>query len=437
MIETLGTLYRQAGHDFPPVPHIEQRGESISNATPGSMTYEALTFGTPTYTGRSVNPNTAMQYSAVWACIKILSEAVSSVSLLTYRNVSPDGLVRDLAVNDYRYRMLREQPNEEMSSMQWREFGMAALLGWGNWYNYLDLDGRGRIKMIYPLRPDWVIPLRNTRTGRMEYRYTPLYPLAAPVPPGVYDPEQILHIPGLGWDGIVGYSPIGMLRNAIALGMSQEEYSARLVGNNNRPNVALVSAAAIKDPEALRASWKKAYGGVQNTGEVAVLHGGLDLKTFTINPVDAQFLEGRSFQLSEIARIFNVPLGMLHDTLSKPETYASAEQADIRFVKHSVRPWCVRIEQKMNLSVLASNDALTCEHDLTDLYRGDLASQMNAYKSGVSGGLVTPNEGRVRLKFPPHTDKKANELYMQAQMVQLGTPPPAAPQKKPALPQAA
>jgi len=432
MIETLGSLYRKSGHEFPPIAAIEKRGESISSAYPGSATYETLTFGSPTYTGRSVSPNTAMQYTAVWACIKILSECLGSISLLTYRNLSDDGLVRELATKDYRYRMLREQPNAEMSSMQWREFGMASLLGWGNWYNYIDLDQRARIKMIYPLRPDWVIPLRNMRTGRMEYRYTPLYPMASPVPPGVYDPEQILHIPGLGWDGIVGYSPIGMLRNAVSLGMAQEEFSARMVGNNNRPSVALVSTATVKDPKAVREEWKRVYGGLQNTGEVALLHGGMDLKTFTINPVDAQFLESRSFQLAEIARIFNVPLGMLHDTLSKPETYASAEQADIRFVKYSIRPWCVRIEQKINLSVLASQDALTCQHDLTDLLRGDLVSQMNAWKSGVTGGIATPNEARTRLNLPPNKDPKADKLFMQAQMVPIGTPPPVALKPEPA-----
>lgn len=428
MIETLGTLYRQAGHDYPSIP--ERRSESISTAIPGSAAYEALTFGTPTYTGRSINPNTALQFSAVWACFKILCEGVSSLPLLTYRNLSADGLHRTFAIDDYRYRMLREQPNPEMSSMQWREFGMASLLGWGNWYNYLDFDARGRIKQIYPLRPDWMIVLRNPRTLQLEYRYTPLYPFAAPVPPGVYTPEQILHVPGLGWDGLVGYSPVSMVRNAIALGLGQEEYQARLIGNNNRPNVALVSQLPVKDPEKMRAEWKRVYGGLNNTGEIAVLHGGVDLKTFTINPADAQFLESRSFQISEIARIFNVPLGMLHDVLSKPETYASAEQADIRFVKYSIRPWCVRIEQKLNLTVLASQDALTCRHDLTDLMRGDLLTQAQAYNSLCGGGIMRRNEARVKLDLDPDPTPEADELTVQQQYVVLGQAGPAAPQKQ-------
>ena len=231
MIETLadGVLTR-GGFDMLAAPQsVERRSESISSALPGTGAYESLTFGSPTYTGRSVNPNTAMTYTAVWACVKILSEAVGSLPLLTYRNLSPDGLIRDLATDDYRYRMLREQPNEEQSSMQWREFGMASLALWGNWYNYLEWDGRGRLKAIWPMRPDWVIVLRNPRTLKLEYRYHPLYPFSAPIPAGVFDPYQIMHVPGFGWDGIVGYSPITMCRNAVALGQAYEEQGGRFV----------------------------------------------------------------------------------------------------------------------------------------------------------------------------------------------------------------
>jgi HK97 family phage portal protein len=368
-----------------------------------------------------VNPNTAMTYTAVWACIKILAEGVGSLPLFTYRNVTPDGLVRKLAVEDYRYRMLREQPNEEMTSMQWREFDMASLCGWGNFYNYLDWDLRGRLKAIWPLRPDWVIVLRNPRTMKLEYRFTPLYPFAGPVQAGVYDPFQIMHVPGLGWDGIVGYSPITMCRNAIALGQAMEEHGGRTFAGGALQRVALVSPAnsTIKDPEQIRTEWRKRYGGLEKTGEVAILHGGLDVKTFGINPKDAQFLEGRSFQLAEIARIFNVPLGMLHDVLSKPETYASAEQADLRFVKYSIRPWCTRIEQKINLTVLNSQDSLTCRHDLTDLLRGDLNSQAMAYNTLCGGGIMARNEARVRLDLPPDSDPEADKLTVQAQMVPL------------------
>lgn len=430
MIETLGSLIKQAGHELPP---LQKRSETITSAIPGSGAYEALTLGSPTYTGRSVNPNTALTYTAVWACFKILCEGVGSLPLLTFRNVTPDGLVKKLAIEDYRYRMLREQPNDEMSSMQWREFVMQSLLGWGNSYNYLDMDGRGRIKSIWPLRPDWVIPLRSPKTLKLEYHYTPLYPFAIPVPPGIYHTDTILHIPGMGWDGVVGYSPITMCRNAVSLGQAYEEHGGRTFSNGAVPRVALVApqGVTIKDPQQIKTEWKKNYGGLEHSGEVAILHGGLDLKTFSINPKDAQFLEGRSFQLAEIARIFNVPLGMLHDVLSKPETYASAEQADIRFIKYSIRPWCTRIEQKVNITVLASQDTLTCRHDLTELSRGDLLSQATAYNTLCTGGIMKRNEARVRLDLDPDDNPAADELTVQNQNVKLGEDPKPLEPKRP------
>jgi HK97 family phage portal protein len=418
LIETLAGGVLRGGYDMLGRPELRS-GESISSALAGTAAYESLTFGSPTYTGRTVNPNTAMTYTAVWACVKILCDALSSLPLLTYRNLSSDGLIRELATGDYRYRMLREQPNEEMTSMQWREFGLASLLLWGNWYNYLEWDGRGRLKAIWPMRPDWVIVLRNPRTLKLEYRYTPLYPFSAPIPAGVYEPFQVMHVAGLGWDGIVGYSPITMCRNAVALGQAYEEQGGRFVAGGGSQKLALVSAGAVKDPEDVKRKWHEAYGGLENSGKVAVLQGGLDVKTFGIPPKDAQFLEGRSFQLAEMARLFNVPLGMLNDVLSKPETYASAEQADIRFVKHNVRPWGTRIEQKINVTILSSQNELTCSHDLTDLYRGDLLSQAQGYNTLCTGGIMKRNEARVKMNLPPDSDPEADKLTVQAQIVPL------------------
>jgi HK97 family phage portal protein len=423
MIETLGSLCRRAGHNFPP---IAQRSESISSAVPGSGTYEALTFGAPSYTGRSVSPGSAMTYTAVWCCVNGISKAAASVDLLTYRSISPDGKIRQLAVDDYRYRLLREQPNEEMSSMQWRQFMLSSLLLWGNSYNYLEWDGRQRLKAIWPLRPDWVIILRNPVTKKLEYRYNPQYPFASPVPAGVFDPYQILHIPGLGYDGIVGYSPITMMRNAVALGQAYEEQGGRFIAGGGTQKVALVApvGSKVSDPEAVRAEWNRRNGGLDKVGEVAILHGGLEPKTFGIAPKDAQFLEGRAFQLTEVARMFDYPLSMLYDAMSKPETYASAEQYDIRFVKYTIRPWCELIEGKIDLSVLGSNDKLTCEHDLEDLKRGDLKSQMDAYSTGVTGSILHPNEARSRLRLPPDPNPLADKLLGQMQLTELGEKPP-------------
>jgi HK97 family phage portal protein len=432
MIETLASLARAAGHEMPaPVKRSSLPGY-------GSQLYDAITLGTPTYTGRSVNPNSALASTAVYACVKIISEALATLDLVTYQS-GDDWRTKTPATKDYRFRMLREQPNPEMSSYQWREFGAQSLLTWGNWYNYLDIDQRGRIQAIWPLRPDWVMALRNAKTHKLEYRYQPIFPFAVPVPPGVYSDWQILHVPGMGYDGIVGYSPLTMERQAVALQLAQEEYAGRFFANNARPNIVLKTAGTVKDPAQLREEWRRINGGLENAGGVGVLQGGLEIQTLTINPRDAQYLEGRAFQVGEIARIFKVPMFLLGDPSGKTSTYASAEQADLVFVKHCLLPWAKRIEQKLNITILGSKNSLTCKHDFRDLLRGDSASQATAHGIYVDKGIITRNEARADIDHNPIDG--ADELTVQMQMVPLEdagqviskqTEKPAEPDQKPA-----
>jgi HK97 family phage portal protein len=314
--------------------------------------------------------------------------------------------------------MLREQPNREQTSFQWREQMMASLCLWGNSYSFLDWDSRGHLRAIWGLRPDWVMVYRN-ENNRLVYQYQPLAYFSIPVPSGLYEDWQILHIPGLGFDGSIGYSPIAMARQAIGLGLAAEEFAGRFHANNAKPNVVLKASAPVTDPQQLRNAWHDAYGSLHNTGKVAVLPPGLDIATFSINPKDAQFLEGREWQLGEIARIFGVPLQMLADVLGKTSTYASAEQFDLSFAKHTIRPWCTRIEQKINITVLGSQDSLTCKHDMSELERGDSATQSETITGYVRGGIMTPNEGRARLDLNPSTEEQADKLIVQQQMVPL------------------
>ncbi len=415
MIETLASLALRGGYDML-APIEKRRGGSLAEAGPGTQLYESLTLGVPTYTGRSINPNTAQTYTAVASCIKIIAEALASFDLITYRH-SGDWRTKTPAIDDYRFRLLREQPNPEMSSYQWREFVAASLLAWGNSYNVLDIDNRGRVRAIWPIRPEWVMVMRNAR-GALEYHYRPLYPFAVPVAAGVYQDWQVLHIPGLGYDGIVGYSPITMARQAVALGLAAEEYAGRFFANNARPNVYLKTATAVKDPEQLRKAWHEAYGGLENTGKVAVLPLGMEVGTFSINPRDAQFLEGRAFQIGEIARIYKVPPFLLGDPSGKTATYASAEQSDLMFAKHTLLPWCKRIEQKLNITVLGSQDALSCKHDMSELLRGDSSAQASATATYVNAGIIDRDEARARIDMNPRGGNAA-KLMVQSQNVPI------------------
>jgi len=403
------------------------RGEerSLADARPGNWLYDTLTMGAPTYTGRSVNAQIAMTYSAVYACVSIRAEAVAMSPLVTYRNTMDDKagtITKTPAYNDYRYRMLAEQPNPEMTSFQWREIAQAHIDLLGNSYNWLDWDSRGHLRAIWPLRPDWVVPMRN-ENGRLVYRYMPLYYYSSPVPAGEYEDWQILHIPGLGFDGTVGYSPITMARQAIGMGLGYEEFGGRFFANNARPNILLTTPTTIDDPAQVKAEWTKNYGGLDNSGKVGILHGAWDVKQFSINPKDAQFLEGRMWQLAEIARWYKVPLQMLADWMGKSATFASAEQFDIGFVKHTILPCCRRIEGKIDITVLGSQDSLTCKHDTSDLASGDMETQANTYGSFVRDGIMKRNEARHKIGLNPSDNPAANELTVQMQEVPLGTPP--------------
>lgn len=419
MIETLSDLVlRGGGYDMQAANQEPVFTRSLADARPGNWLYDALTMGVPTYTGRSINANVAMTYSAVYACVDIIASIAASLPLVTYRNTGANARTKTPAFDEYRYRMLHEQPNREMSSFQWRQTVLAHLLLWGNSYSWLDWDSRGRLRAIWPLRPDWVVPLRN-EASRMVYRYMPLNYYSLPVPAGEYEDWQILHIPALGFDGTVGYSPITMARQAVALGLGHEEYAGRFYANNAKPNMLLNYKGNLTNPEQVRSEWNRNYAGLENTGKVGVLHGDWTIHQFSISPKDAQFLEGREWQLAEIARIYRVPLQLLADFMGKAATYASAEQFDLGFAKYTIRPWLKRIEEKINMTILGSQDSLTCKHDMSDLLRGDSMTQMQVITGYVKGKILTPNEGRVRIDENPVEDPEADKLWGQMQDIPI------------------
>lgn len=427
-IETFAGLALRGGHDILAMPE-QQR--SLADARPGSWLYDTLTMGTPTYTGRSVSPQSAMAYSAVYACVAIRAQAVASCPLVTFRSLlgraGAGSPTKVPAVDDYRYRMLLEQPNPEMSAYGWIETASAHVDLWGNHYSWLDWDSRGHLRGIWPMRPDWVIPMRNA-SHRLIYRYSPLDWFNSPVPGGEFEDWQVLHIPGMGFDGVMGLSPIGMQRQAIGIGMAYQEFGGRFFANNAKPNLLLSTPGRIDDPEQVRREWNKQYGGLDNVAKVGVLHGAWKVDQFSINPVDAQFMEGQQWQLAEVARCFQVPLQMLADWMGKTSTYASAEQFDRNFTKHTIRPICKRFEGKINITVLGSQASLTCAFDTSELEEGDAKTQQETTCGYVQGSILTPNEGRARVGMNPSTDPNADKLYGQMQDVPLGTQPkPATP----------
>ncbi|MDO9536641.1 MAG: phage portal protein [Bacillota bacterium] len=276
-----------------------------SRASPrNSMWGSAYTFffGT-TSSGKTVNERTAMQTTAVYACVRVLAEVIASLPLHTYRHTENG---KEKALDHSLYYLLHSEPNPEMTSFVFRETLMGHLLLWGNGYAQIIRDGRGKVIALYPLMPDKMTVERSEK-GELFYLYNKdgtIYLLRS---------DEVLHIPGLGFDGLICYSPIAMAKNAIGMAIATEEYGAKFFANGANPGGVLEHPGVVKDLSKIRESWNAVYQGSGNAHRIAVLEEGMKFQSIGIPPEQAQFLETRKFQLNEIARIFRVPPHMVGD----------------------------------------------------------------------------------------------------------------------------
>lgn len=271
-----------------------------------------------TTSGKYVNERTSMQMTAVYCCVRILSEAVAGLPIHLYRYTDVGG--KEKAVDHPLYFLLHDEPNTEMTSFVFRETLMTHLLLWGNAYAQIIRNGKGEVIGLYPLMPDRMTVDRD-ENGNLYYEYTRYSEDAKTM--NTKDttvrlsPRDVLHIPGLGFDGLVGYSPIAMAKNAIGLAIATEEYGSKFFANGAAPSGVLEHPGVLKDPAKLRDSWTQTFGGSHNANKVAVLEEGVKYTPISISPNEAQFLETRKFQIDEIARIFRVPPHMIGPSLSE------------------------------------------------------------------------------------------------------------------------
>ena len=294
----------------------------------------AFYFGSTT-SGKAVTERSAMQMTAVYSCVRILAEAVAGLPLHLYRYKEDGG--KEKAIDHPLYLLLHDEPNPEMSSFVFRETLMTHLLLWGNAYAQIIRNGKGEVIALYPLMPNKMTVSRD-ETGQLYYTYQK----SVEEVPKTNDflvklhPSDVLHIPGLGFDGLVGYSPIAMAKNAIGLAIATEEYGSKFFANGAQPSGVLEHPGTIKDPQRVRESWMTQFGGSGNANKIAVLEEGLKYTPISISPEQAQFLETRKFQINEIARIFRVPPHMVGDLEKSGGGYPHRDerQADLRRGSH-------------------------------------------------------------------------------------------------------
>lgn len=378
------------------------------NRTAGS-TY-SFYLGSST-SGKRVTERSAMQMTAVYACVRILSEAIAGLPLHLYRYTDEGS--KEKAIDNPLYFLLHDEPNPEMTSFAFRETLMTHLLLWGNAYAQIIRNGRGEILALYPLMPNRMTVDRDEK-GQLYYEYM-VSSDDAPINKDSsvkLKPYEVLHIPGLGFDGLVGYSPIAMAKNAIGMAIACEEYGSKFFANGAQPSGVLEHPGTVKDPEKVRESWHKAFGGSANANKTAVLEEGMKYTPISISPDQAQFLETRKFQIDEIARIFRVPPHMVGDL--EKSSFSNIEQQSLEFVKYTLEPWIVRWEQAIARCLFTPEEKKShfVKFNVDGLLRGDYQSRMNGYAVGIQNGFMSPNDVRSLENMDLIPDEQGGNQYL-------------------------
>lgn len=367
-------------------------------------------FGRST-SGKPVNERTAMQTTAVYSCVRILAEAVASLPLHIYQYTDKG---KERVADHPLYSVLHDEPNEEMTSFVFRETLMSHLLIWGNAYAQIIRDGAGRVLGLYPLLPN-KMQVDRADNGEIIYIYSrdseenPNFSTYGQL---YLRRQDVLHIPGLGFDGLVGYSPIAMAKNAVGMTQACEEYGASFFANGANPGGVLEHPGVLKDPGKVRESWNAVYRGTNNAHKIAVLEEGMKYQQIGIPPEEAQFLETRKFQINEIARLYRIPPHMVGDL--EKSSFSNIEQQSLEFVKYTLNPWVIRWEQSLQKALLLPEEKKEyfIKLNVDGLLRGDYQSRMTGYATARQNGWMSANDIRELEDLNPIPEEEGGNLYL-------------------------
>lgn len=373
-----------------------RRSSGLSN--PEQWLMDALVGGARTNSGIVVNEDSALRLSAVWACTKVLSESIAMLPLIIYKR---DGEKKSRATDHPLYSILHDQPNPEMTAFTFRQAMMVHLCLRGNAYAEIERDRLGRVIALWPITQDQytVTPKRDDKTGQIYYEVRSHKAGAANIVPA----ENMFHIMGLGYNGLVGLSPIGQARQGIGLGLAAEEFGARFFGNGaNMAGVLKHPGKLSKEAgERLRESWANLYTGMANSHKTAILEEGMDYVRIGIPPEDAQFIETRKFQAVDIARIYRVPPHKIMEL--DRATWANIEHQSIEFVVDTLGPWLKNWEQTIAWKLLGKKERTQyyAEHLVDALLRGDTQARYTSYATGRQNGWLSANDIRKLENMDP------------------------------------
>ena len=341
-----------------------------------------------------VSPDSALRLASVYACVRVLSETMASLPLVVYQRRADGG--KDKITDHWLYRLLANRPNRFQNPFEWREMLQGHLALRGNAYNQIITNAKGEVVELMPLHPDR-IRLELLPSGEYRYRFTDRFGTESILPRG-----EVWHLRGLSSDGLMGMSPIELARESLGMALAAQDYGARFFANDAKPTGGWIEfPGSFKDSEAkkvFRESYQQAQSGA-NRGKVLVLENGMKFHEVGVTNKDAQFLELRKFQITDVARLFRVPPHMIGDL--DRATFSNIEQQSLEFVMHTMTPWAERWEASIESDLLLEGDDIEVEFDFGNLMRGDAASRASYYQSGIQNGWLTRNEARIAENLNP------------------------------------
>lgn len=344
-----------------------------------------------TSTGIVIDQDKAYTVAAFYSGVTVISQDVAKLPLIVYRR---NGRAKDRAEDHLLYPVLKKKPNPEMTSVVFRETMQAHLLTWGNCYAERELNGMGQTVALWPLRPDRMTV--EVKDGKRVYSYR----VRPEVKPIDLPSNRVFHIPGLGFDGLIGYSPLRMARETLSTAIALREYSSRVLQRDARPGVILTHPDTLSKTakDNIRDDWESTHGGFTNAGRTAILEEGITVTTLGLPREDMLFLAGNQWQVTEIARWLRLAPHKIADL--EHATFSNIEEQNIDHVSSTLQPWLVKWEQQVDKDLLPEDDVFA-EHLMDAALRGKTLERYQAYQIAVQNKAMTPNEWRERENWNP------------------------------------
>ncbi|MFL9979736.1 phage portal protein [Paraburkholderia graminis] len=351
----------------------------------GSFWFSPVPFrGTP----HSVTADAALRLTAVYACVRVIAESVSTLPFSLY--TENDKGHKTPNRKHWLYKLFAERPNDFQNPMEFRETLTAHLALKGNGFARIFANAKGEVTDLIPMNPDMTtIEMLGDTNWRYRYRHSD-------GTESVLTRGQVFHIRALSLDGVVGMSPIAAAREAVASGLAAQDYAMRFFENDATPSGGWIEMpgkfAKEEDKKLFRQSWQESQTG-RNRHKTAVLEAGMKYHAVGVSMKDSQFIESRKYSRGEIATLFRVPPHMIGDL--ERATFANIEQMSLEFVVYSLMPWLVRWEEAIKFSFVGDDEGINVKFPVTSLLRGDTAARASYYKSGINAGWMTRNEARI------------------------------------------